>query len=492
MSRTPGQALGLVAADRRRIEAMRDRERAEELEATQAKPRRFTGVVWKVLLHVFVAATLLAIFSGIEHDPVFADAKIDGIHEADIRDEYIDQLKSGNVIRQACLVSFGMIGIVFLVAKRKEPWNINWAVAIPLILLLGWTAMSAGWSGQLWVTSKRLVVLGCIVVGSAGLSRYFGPKGLLVNALVTLLVFILGSLAIDIALGGRPWEGGDYRFGGTLHPNAQANYCGALCLAAVCLPVGFGTHWITRAIFVFGFCLILMTQSRTGLAALIVALLMIWVIRLPELLKWAGAAVVLAGAATAFIAWYSVGDGLRNQTVDAVLLGRTDEAKSLTGRVPLWEELIDYADDRPLIGYGYEGFWNVRRIASIMKSQNWTMQNAHNSYLEIVLQLGIIGLVFAVWFLIASLLSLNKAYSLTESPGFAFAFGLVVYGMANSTLESLFVRIRYTPVLALIGVMLVVLSFPRGDDEASEEASPADDPLAKNPPHLQPAPTGTV
>lgn len=492
MSRTFGQDLRLVQADRERIAAMQAVDVDQSNEASEPAvpaPRRTAQVIWKVLLQVAVAASLVAIFSVIEHDPIFADAKIDGVHEADIRDEYIDQLKGGNAFRQAGLIAFGLMGAGFLVATRKQPWNINWAVATPLLLLLAWTALSACWSGQLLVTGKRLVVLGCIVVGSAGFSRYLGPRGLLLNALITLLAFILGSLAIDVALGGRPWEGGDYRFGGTLHPNAQANYCGVMCLAAVCLPVGFGKRWITRAIFLFGVGLILLTQSRTGLGSLLVALLMVWVIRLPELLKWAGAAVVVGMMAAIFIAWNSVGDGLRNQTVDTVLLGRTDQAKSLTGRVPLWEELIDYADDRPITGYGYEGFWSARRIASIMKSQNWTMQNAHNSYLEVLLQLGIVGLVLAVWFLIASLVSLNNAYRITRSPGFAFAFGLVVYGMANSTLESLFVRIRYAPVLALTGVLIVTLSFPRSEEGDDEES--LDKPLSDlDPPALRPASLG--
>lgn len=444
------------------------------------------------LLHAMVLAGvvvfLLATFSVIEHDTIYANAEITKIAEDTIRDRYIDQLETGNRLRQVALLAFGLLGIAALGLCREPRWNIRWSVATPLLLLLGWTCLSTAWSEQPAITGKRLVVLGCIVLGCAGLARLYRPRELLLCSLVTLMAFILGSLAIDLAMGGSPWAGSDYRFGGTLHPNAQAAYCGVLCLAAFTQPIGFGRRWILRLLFVGGIGLIVLTQSRTGLLSLAVALVFVWMLRLPSLYKWAGVGVVISTLALGMIAWYSVGEGARSRTVDAALMGRTEKSKSLTGRVPLWEELIDYSAERPLIGFGYEGFWTKDRIAAIMKSQNWTLQNAHNSYLEIILQLGLVGFVLVMWFVWGGMNALVEAYNKTREAGYAFAFGVVVFGLTNSLLESLFVKLRYTPVIALIGLLAVTLFFPVTDaDNEEEEDFRQENPTAWLPPSPRPA-----
>lgn len=428
-----------------------------------AETRATSGVsprVWRTLGLAGVMVFLLAAFAVIEHDTVFANAEIARIAEDEIRDNYIDQLEAGNLLRQVALLSFGALGFCALLACRERPWNVQWRVAVPLLLLVTWTLLSVGWSGQPTITSKRLVVLLCILFGCAGLARLYRPGELLLCSWLTTLAFILGALSIDVAMGGRPWEGGDYRFGGTLHPNAQAMYCGVLCLGAFTQPIGFGKRWVLRLLFLFGAGLIVLTQSRTGLLSLVVAITLVWMLRLPSLYKWAGIGLLLSALATGFVLWNSVGDGARARTVDAALLGRTEQSKSLTGRVPLWEELIGYSSERPITGYGYEGFWTKNRIAAIMKSQNWTLQNAHNAYLEIVLQLGLVGLVLALWFLLGGVSALTEAYNLTREPGYAFAFGVVVFGMTNSLLESLFVKLRYSPVIGLTGLLAVALFFP--------------------------------
>jgi exopolysaccharide production protein ExoQ len=172
------------------------------------------------------------------------------------------------------------------------------------------------------------------------------------------------------------------------------------------------------------------------------------------------------------VAYFSVGSGARSRVVDTALMGRSQQAGSLTGRLPLWEELLDHAADRPILGYGYEGFWTEKRIAAIMRSQGWSLQNAHNSYFEILLQLGCVGLFFAIWFLLAGTSSLAAATTLTRDPGYAFACGVVMFGMINSGLESLFVKLRFSPTIAMIGLLMVALYYPLSGSNESESRGP--------------------
>lgn len=417
--------------------------------------------------YALLVGMLLAVWGIVEHDPVFANAQQTEFEESEVRDLFIDQIEQGNAKRKVALLGFGLFGIWALVNSTHKPWNPRWVVLAPVAILIAGCFVSVLWSGQPAITSRRLVVLGCIVLGCAGLARLLRPTEFLTVTLLTLAGFVVGAVLIDIAAGGRPWDG-SYRFGGTLHPNAQANYCGMLALAATCQPIGFGKRWVLRLIIVIALLLIVLTQSRTGLMSSLVALAAAWTVRLPAQLKWAGVLGLITLLATMTVAYSSIDAGTRHAVGEAALMGRREQAGSLTGRLPLWEELLKRVAESPVVGYGYEGFWTEDRIAGILKTQNWTLQNAHNSYLEITLALGVIGLFFGLWMLIAGTRTLAQASALTRDPGYAFLVGVMILGMANSCLESLFLRVRYCPSVALTGLLMVGMFYPTAADPNPE------------------------
>ncbi len=414
---------------------------------------------------------LVAVFGAVEHDTLYANAAITTMSEKEIRDLFIEQMERGNALRQVALLALGCVGVAGMASSREKPWNVRWSVLAPLVVLVALSCLSIAWTPQPVVTAKRLVVLACVLTGCAGLARILTPREFLGVSLATLLLFISGSIAVDMAAGGRPWSG-DYRFGGTLHPNAQATYCAILAIAANCLPLGFGRRWLKPVIIAAALGLIVLTESRTGLMAAVAALVLTWMVKLPPGMRWAGFSLGIAGATLLVVAYFSVGSGARSRVVDTALLGRSQQAGSLTGRLPLWDELLDHAADKPLLGYGYEGFWTKKRIAAIMRSQGWSLQNAHNSYFEILLQLGYVGLFLAIWFLIAGSTTLAAATTLTRDPGYAFAFGVVMFGVLNSGLESLFVKLRYSPVIAMIGLLMVALYYPLTSSDEPESRLP--------------------
>jgi exopolysaccharide production protein ExoQ len=72
---------------------------------------------------------------------------------------------------------------------------------------------------------------------------------------------------------------------------------------------------------------------------------------------------------------------------------------TLTGRTEIWSVLVDSVMKRPFLGYGYYAFWQGLKGESgiAIHRLNWTFGYAHNGYLEITLQLGLLGLaVFLV------------------------------------------------------------------------------------------------
>jgi exopolysaccharide production protein ExoQ len=73
---------------------------------------------------------------------------------------------------------------------------------------------------------------------------------------------------------------------------------------------------------------------------------------------------------------------------------------TLTGRTFLWAELLSYVQQKPFFGYGYKGFWAG---SGQMFSLTWKeAPNAHNTFIDIALDLGIMGLVLYIFYLISN------------------------------------------------------------------------------------------
>jgi O-antigen ligase len=75
----------------------------------------------------------------------------------------------------------------------------------------------------------------------------------------------------------------------------------------------------------------------------------------------------------------------------APLLGRNDQ---LTGRVDLWLILSSYIADRPWLGYGFGAFWvaDSTNVSLIWNAVGWDPPEAHNGWLDLLLELGVVGL----------------------------------------------------------------------------------------------------
>ena len=80
---------------------------------------------------------------------------------------------------------------------------------------------------------------------------------------------------------------------------------------------------------------------------------------------------------------------------------------TFTDRTLLWPDLVQRATS-PLFGAGYESFWLGPRLQEIWRRWPFRPNQAHNGYIEIYLELGFVGVVFLLGFLIGSYSSICK------------------------------------------------------------------------------------
>jgi O-antigen ligase len=79
------------------------------------------------------------------------------------------------------------------------------------------------------------------------------------------------------------------------------------------------------------------------------------------------------------------------------LIGRDS---SLTGRVDLWEVVWPKMLEHPWLGYGYNSFWlgfESAQSADIWSIMKWNVPHSHNAFLDLVQELGLVGLGIFFW-----------------------------------------------------------------------------------------------
>jgi O-antigen ligase len=64
---------------------------------------------------------------------------------------------------------------------------------------------------------------------------------------------------------------------------------------------------------------------------------------------------------------------------------------TLTGRTQIWEEVLSLTGN-PVVGTGFESFWLGKRLEVIWSKHWWHPNEAHNGYIEVYLNLGMVGL----------------------------------------------------------------------------------------------------
>lgn len=123
---------------------------------------------------------------------------------------------------------------------------------------------------------------------------------------------------------------------------------------------------------------------------------------------------------------------------------------SLTTRVPMWESLVEMAGN-PLGGAGFEIFWTGER--RVLLQEMWgPLIQAHNGYLEVYLNLGIIGVLCVFLWFLAGLKGVTSSLSTNYSNSMLRLCLIVVAGVYNWT-EAAFYGVNGMWVALLVGTI---------------------------------------
>jgi exopolysaccharide production protein ExoQ len=351
-----------------------------------------------------------------------------------------------------------------LLVTSRQPLRIDPVLAGSIGLLLGLSVVSFAWADDPGMCLRRLLILACCAIAAAGIARTLDLKQISWLAVLTLGGLAIVGVLAELRLGTfRPWASG-YRFAGTVHPNTQGPALATLCLAAFGLACGGGRRqvllWVICAI---AFVLLLLTKSRTTVAAIVLSLAAVHLVQTPLRTKCIAAfAAVWLASVGLFGLWMCGLDPLTDFR-DALLLGRAEESDTLSGRAFIWPEVMYFASQRLWLGYGYESFWTPARIETISLELGWGLREAHNGYLEMLLWLGVAGLVLTLLVVAMGLAAAIRRFHSSRDSSYALPIGLLVFGLINSGLESGMVVISLVPFL--LGCCLLNLALFRDGNQ---------------------------
>jgi exopolysaccharide production protein ExoQ len=102
---------------------------------------------------------------------------------------------------------------------------------------------------------------------------------------------------------------------------------------------------------------------------------------------------------------------------------------TLTGRDQIWRYAATKFDGSPIVGVGYGAIWQVGPTIQLALQEMGLLvfNEAHNGYLEIAAQLGIVGILCLLIFLIATLLNALSYWATIEKHTFCGAGALTIY-----------------------------------------------------------------
>jgi O-antigen ligase len=320
------------------------------------------------------------------------------------------------VLNKVTWLAFLFIPIALLGAR----WGLTMRVLKQtnrfFLILLGFATISILWSIDVGASTSRLthmltVVLDCLAVAVVGwhatrVQQITRP--ILTVLLIGCLVFCLGwpDLAITAPI---PPDTHYYWHGLT----TQKNGLGSLAS----LGTVFWFHgWASRqvkalpALIFGGMSVALMVMSRSSTAVMATALVAMFLLLMlrsgsvPALRRYipymVGAFVCLTLAYS--LAVLKVVPGLDILLVPVTMLSGKDS--TFTARTQIWELIRAHIQYSPFIGSGYGGYW----AGPIPTSPSYIFLNvmyfypseAHNGYLDIINDLGYVGLLLLLGYLI--------------------------------------------------------------------------------------------
>jgi O-antigen ligase len=332
-----------------------------------------------------------------------------------------------------------------ILARRQLNWSAFYGKNQILILLFAYMAVSVLWTDDPLVAFKRFIkIIGMLVLATVVLTEQNPTEAIEVITrrcayVLIPLSEILNKYFDSIARSYDTWSGAAFFRGVADDKNMLGQLCFVVSLVLAWsiltrLRRGeYRSHKLPLALdgVVFGLStyLLLKSNSATSKVCLVIGVAVLLCGNL-RLIRWRIATFLVLGAMTFAILQSTLG-------IQESMAAALNRDPTLTNRTDIWQELWALRENT-LIGTGYEAFWTGERLTKILETRH--INESHNGYLEIFLNLGAIGLLLWLMFIVAAYKNckrrLNYDYDLGRISMALFA-AAVIYNLTEAGFRGL-------------------------------------------------------
>jgi len=143
---------------------------------------------------------------------------------------------------------------------------------------------------------------------------------------------------------------------------------------------------------------------------------------------------------------------------------------TLTGRDQIWRYAINKFDGSPVLGVGYGAIWQVGLLIQLALREMglfFVFNEAHNGYLEIAAQLGIVGIISLLIFLITTLLNGLSYWATIEKNTLYGAGAFTIYIFWALVLSNITESLYFQPGIGSSGILIFLSAFVASRKERS-------------------------
>lgn len=367
----------------------------------------------------YVGSPLILILSG-------------GVSEGDLQDDAIDVQIVKQIFSLIYVVSFCLL-------------LLRWKQVIPVVLkggwiwlLLGWAICSIFWSFSPDLTQTRVVAL----TGSMMFSLYFASRYTLKEQLYLFgWVFGIGTIASLLFAIFLPKFGimggihaGAWR-GIYTHKNGLGRTMLLSAIIFLLLALTSKKHrWLFWTLLGTSIALLLLSKSSSPLINLIILMSIFFGL---QIVRWNYLFLVpaLMGILSVGIILYTL-----LITNAGQIAGAFGKDLTLTGRTGFWPLILDKIWDSPWLGYGFGAFWQGLDgpSAYVWNASAFKTPNGHNGYLDLCLDLGLVGLaIYTIEFVTSFQRALIQIRVVRTADAFLPVLLLCLVVLSNITESSL-------------------------------------------------------
>lgn len=298
-------------------------------------------------------------------------------------------------------------------------------ISFPVLIYLTWWMFSYFWTYNDWVfisdtqwTLPLVVSLTAVVT----LLPYRAVTRGLVLGCQTAIAYTLVYTVLHFGLATTHLDGSAGWRGSFIHKNGMAPFMLFAILTFAC----FERRPLLRTGGI-GVAVVLVLLSQSTTSAVVGAMLIVSALFLRKLAaapKETWSFLLTAGSVTGIVTAYL---GVVNLPT---LVGAAGKDPTLTARTDIWAGAMEAISRRPWTGYGIGGVWinnDAEPTRTILRGLGFIVYHSHNGFLEIWLQLGLIGLaLFAALIISYYRTSLRLMLHDVPSATFFMLFGALI------------------------------------------------------------------